>query len=159
MSAGWLSSSSFLRSLECIIRYQSGKASPAKSFQSRQRPLAKSFQSRQRLWRSLFCKIWSPEASRDPNADHQSLSRLSNDFARGLWRLWNDFAGEASPDWVWNTRKQCKTQGIRVKQLETVTDTFGFQLLSKHLTFFTPPFITFSTRILTPVGKSLHEHR
>ena len=79
---------------------QSGKASPAKSFQSRQRPLAKSFESRERLWRSSFCKIWSPEASRDPNADRQSLSRLSNDFARGLWRLWNDFAGEAFPDCI-----------------------------------------------------------
>ena len=29
----------------------------------------------------------------------------------------------------------------------------------KHLKFFTPPFITFSTRIFTPVGKSLHEQR
>ena len=29
----------------------------------------------------------------------------------------------------------------------------------KHLKFFSPPFITFSTRIFTPVGKSLHEQR
>ena len=29
----------------------------------------------------------------------------------------------------------------------------------KHLKFFSPSFITFSTRIFTPVGKSLHEQR
>ena len=126
---------------------QSGKASPAMSFESRQRPLAifiqiarglsrsrsrvarglwrpafmspeasgDSFESRERLWRSsfrspeasrdvvcesrealtqLYCirasrdsQTTSPEASGDLNDDRQSLSRLSDDFARGLSRL------------------------------------------------------------------------
>ena len=55
---------------------------------------------------------------------------------------------------VKNTRKQCETEWNSHKQRHfwfpaVVTNTW-------HL--FTPPFITFSTRIFTPVGKSLHEH-
>ena len=53
---------------------QSGKAS-----------LAKSFQSRERLWRSSFK---SPEPE--------------------LWRLWNDFAREAFPDWCGLAGRVCQ---------------------------------------------------
>ena len=55
---------------------------------------------------------------------------------------------------VKNTRKQCETEWNSHRQRHlwfpaVVTNTW-------HL--FTPPFTKFSTRIFTPVGKSLHEH-
>ena len=59
---------------------------------------------------------------------------------------------------VWNKRKQCKIPGNSVKQSQTKTLLVS-SCCHKHLKKFSPPFITFSTRIFTPVGKSLHEQR
>ena len=53
---------------------------------------------------------------------------------------------------------QCETPGNSVKQSQTKTLLVS-SCCHKHLKKFSPPFITFSTRIFTPVGKSLHEQR
>ena len=96
----------------------------------------------------------------------RKLSSLINTVCQGCETVWSSVKHQETlwnpeKQWktVWNTRKQCKIPGNSVKQSETVTDTdtFGFQLLSQTLEFFTPPFATFSTSFFTPVGKSLHE--
>ena len=62
-------------------------------------------------------------------------------------------------------KKQCETPRNSVKHQETVWNShrhrhFWFPAVVKNIWhFFTPPFITFSTRIFTPVGKSLHQQR
>ena len=64
---------------------------------------------------------------------------------------------------MWNTKKQCETPWNSVKHHEAVWNShrhrhFWFPAVVKNIWhFFTPPFITFSTRIFTPVGKSLHQ--
>ena len=56
---------------------------------------------------------------------------------------------------VKNTRKQCETEWNSHRQRHL----WFPAVVTNTLHSFTPPFTKFSTRIFTPVGKSLHEHR
>ena len=56
---------------------------------------------------------------------------------------------------VKNTRKQCETEWNSHRQRHLWFPAVVINTLHS----FTPPFTKFSTRIFTPVGKSLHEHR